>query len=197
MNLIVKSISDSLKNNMNIIGVTGHPASGKDTVADYLVSKGFNKVSGGDILREEMIKLGIPTDRSHLHEFVAGMRQKYGNGYLSDETIKRIKGDTVISGIRNLEEVKIFREKLVSNFKLIAVEAPQEVRYRWARERGRIGDDISLEKFKKEEDQEKANDSGSHEVDLVIGQADFKIVNETTKEDLFANVDKILLQIVV
>ena len=61
------------------------------------------------------------------------------------ETIKSIKGNTVISGIRNTEEVEVFRKKLGNIFKLIAVEAPIEIRYSWAKERQRIGDNISLD----------------------------------------------------
>ena len=180
------------KNMSKVIGVTGHPASGKDTVADYLVSRGFTKISGGDILREEMIELGIPTDRSHIQEYVKEMRKKYGNGYPSEETINRIKGDTVISGVRNSEEVRIFREKLGKDFKLVAVEAPLEVRYSWAKERGRIGDDVSFERFKTEEEVDRSSDSGSHEVDLIINQSDFKIINNAGKKELFNEVDKII-----
>ncbi len=175
-----------------IIGITGHPASGKDTVADYLVARGFSKVSGGDILREEMQKLEIPTDRSHLHEFVTEMRKRRGNGYLSEETIKRINGNTVISGIRNSEEVRVFREELGDNFKIIAVETPIEIRYQRAKERGRIGDNISFDQFSREEEREKAAESGSHEVNLVIATADTIIENNGTPEDLFQKVDKFL-----
>ncbi|HZS43061.1 MAG TPA: AAA family ATPase [Candidatus Paceibacterota bacterium] len=181
-----------MKANNKIIGITGHPASGKDTVADYLVSKGFIKISGGDILREEMHKLNLATHRANIHDFVSKMRLKHGNGYLSHETIKRIKGNTVISGIRNREEVKIFRKELGNKFQLIAVDAPLKIRYKWAQERKRTGDEISFEQFKKEEEREKAKDQGSHEVDLVMDEADLIILNEGTKEDLFKKVDKSL-----
>ena len=180
---------------MTILGITGHPASGKDTVADYLVLKGFLKISMGDILREEMQKQGIPTDRAHVHEFVRDMRKKGGNSYPAHEVIKRIRGNTVTCGIRNTEEVRIFREKFATDFKFIAVDAPIDVRYPCAKERRRIGDDISFEQFEIEEERERAHDSGSHEVDLVMAQADFKIINDATKEDLFGKIDKVLSQI--
>lgn len=41
---------------MIIIGLTGHPSSGKDTVAEYIANKGFAHISCGDLLREEMKK---------------------------------------------------------------------------------------------------------------------------------------------
>ena len=179
------------RNKMKIIGITGHPASGKDTVADFLVGRGWNKVSGGDILREQMTELGIPIDRASMHEFVSGMRQKHGNGYLCEETMRRIQGETVISGIRNREEVQIFREKLGAqgaDFQLWAVEAPLRTRYEWAKERNRIGDEVSFEEFTRQEDLEKKANSGSHEVDLVIAGADLKIINDGTLEDLYIKV---------
>ena len=176
-----------------IIGVTGHPASGKDTVGDYLVSKGHTKITMSDILRKEMTKLGIPTDRSSIHNYVTEMREKYGNGYLCQETIKRIKGNTVLSGLRNLEELKIFKEKLGESFKLISVESSIETRYVRAKERGRIGDNISFERFKIEEEEEKNSHSGKFGVDLLIKQADFNITNDGTKEELFKKVDVLLL----
>ncbi len=175
-----------------IIGVTGHPASGKDTIADYLASQGFFKISGGDILREEMQKLGIPIDRSHIHEFVNEMRKERGNGYLAEEMIKKIKGNAVVSGIRNSEEIRIFREKFGNAFKLIAVQTPIEARYVRAKERGRIGDAISFERFKTEEEKEKAAESGSHEVDNVMALADVIMNNDGSKEDLFQKIDTLV-----
>ena len=181
------------KSMSTIIGITGNPASGKDTVGDYLVSKGYTKITMSDILREEMTKLGIPTDRSSIHNYVTEMREKYGNGYLCQETIKRIKGNTVLSGLRNLEELKIFKERLGESFKLISVESPIETRYVRAKERGRIGDNISFERFKIEEEEEKNSHSGKFGVDLLIKQADFKIMNDGTISELFKKVDSILL----
>lgn len=178
-----------------VIGFTGQPASGKDTAADFLISKGFLKVSGGDILREEMNKLNIPINRETINNFVASVRKEKGNGYLSLETIKRIQGNSVISGIRNTEEVKIFREKLGKRFFLIAVETPLEARFERAKKRNRAGDSISFEQFKKEEDKERKSESGSHEVDKVISMADFLIFNDGTEEEFFRRVEETLSQI--
>lgn len=183
------STNKEMGNKNIIIGVTGHPASGKDVVADYLASKGFLKISGGDILREEMAKLGLPIDRSSIHDFVVEKRKERGNGYLSEETIKRVTGDTVISGVRNTDEVRILKEAFGKNFKLIAVETPIEIRFERAKERGRIGDDVSFDKFKEEEEKEKAQESGSHEVDLVIKKADIIIQNDGSIEELFKKID--------
>lgn len=168
-----------------VIGITGHPASGKDTVADYLRTIGFSKISLGDIIRRDMTALGIPIDRAHMSEFARKVREERGNGYLTEETVKAIAGDTVIAGVRNTEEVRIFKDRLGDRFKLMAIETPLEVRYARAQERKREGDLISFEQFKKEDEQERNSQSGSHEVDAVIALADVVLQNDKTMEDLF------------
>lgn len=175
-----------------IIGVTGYSASGKDTVGDYLASKGFTKVDGGNILREEMTKLGLPLDRTSIHAYVDKMRRQFGNEYVALETIKRINGNTVISGVRNIEEVRLYREKFGNDFKLISVESPIEIRYSRAKERGRIGDSVSFEKFKEEQDYERKTNSGSFSVDEVIDTSDFKVLNEGSLEELYKKIDNII-----
>lgn len=74
---------------------------------------------------------------------------------------------------------------------LIAVEAPLEVRYKWAKARGRTGDDISFGQFKLEEEKERGG-SSAHEVDKVIEMADHHIINGSSKEEMFVKTDKIL-----
>ncbi len=172
--------------------MVGHPASGKDAAAKYLEAKGFRHISVGDFLRELMRQKNIPTDRSHIRSFVKAMRAEEGNGYPAEEIAETITGDTIISGFRNTAEVAIFRKRFSETFIMIAVDAPAEIRYARIKERKRIGDDISFERFKEEEDAERAEDSGSHEVDKVMAEADLKIENHGTKQELFAELDKLL-----
>jgi len=179
---------------MLVIGITGQPLSGKDTVAEYLAERGFVHISGGEMIREEMTKLSLPTDRASINKFVAKRRQERGAGYLSEEIAESIKGDTVVSGFRNTAGVEIFRKKFGNDFFLIAVEAPLDTRYDRAKARGRIGDDISFEQFKQEEEEERGG-STFFEVDKVISLADYLIVNDGPKEELNTKVDKIIEEI--
>ncbi len=180
---------------MIIIGVTGQPGSGKDTVADYIGTKGFRTISGGDVIREKMREIGLTTDRATMYEFIKKRREQYGNAYPSEEIIEKITADTVVAGFRNRDEVKFFRTKLGENYFLIAVEASLETRYERAKQRNRIGDDITLEQFRIEEQQERATDSGSHEVDAVVAIADVTIQNDGTLEELHEKVDEVLARI--
>lgn len=184
-----------MENTPLVIGITGQPSSGKDTVAAHLVGKGFQHFSGGDILREEMKQLGLPLDREQVREFSAKMRETHGNAYLTKKIIRHISKNAVISGFRNVAGVETFRKHFPRTFALVAVDAPVEVRYRRARSRGRIGDDISFEQFQEEENQERVSPSGSHEVDKVIALADYHIQNTGTQEELFQKIDAVLAQI--
>jgi dephospho-CoA kinase len=173
-----------------IVGITGHPAAGKDMASHYFESEGFIHISCGDFLREQMKENNIPTDRAHMREFVKEMRTAYGNQYPAKEIIAGIRSNAVVSGFRNITEIETFRKAFDGNFILIAIDASLEVRYGRIHARGRHGDDISFEQFKIEEDKERREASGSHEMDKVIENADVIIENNGTKEELFATLKK-------
>jgi dephospho-CoA kinase len=175
-----------------IIGVAGHPSSGKDTVAHYLEERGFKHLSGGDTIRQKMKEIGLPLDRSSMREFIKGERAKHGNHYPAGEMADSIVGDTVISGFRNTAEVEIFKTRFPEEFTLIVVDSPIEHRYELAKARGRVGDDISFERFKEEEEKERRASDGSHEVDKVIASADKTVKNHQGLEELFKQIDEIL-----
>lgn len=171
----------------SIVGITGNPSSGKDTIARHFEEKGFFHISLGDLLRSEMKKNKIPFDRAHMHDFAIEMRKKRGSGYLAEEVVEMIAGNTVVSGLRNIEEVKILRERFGARFTLLSVEAPLEIRYEWSKGRGRQGDFVSFEQFKKQEEMERHGNLESQHVDDVVRMADFNIKNDNTKEKLLEN----------
>lgn len=175
---------------MLVIGIIGQPSSGKDTAANYLASKGFQHIHTSDLIREEMRREGIPTDRAHIHDFVKARRAERGLDYVAREAAEKVAGDCVISGFRNTAEVNVFKNKFGKNFILLAVEAPLELRYERARARNRTGDDISFEQFRAEEEAERR--SATHEVDNVIAMADHAIANAGSEEELFKQIDEVL-----
>lgn len=175
-----------------IIGVVGQPSSGKDTVADYLASKGFLHINSSDLIREEMRELGIETTRPNISQFVINKRKERGPGYLAEKALLVAKGNAVISGLRNVEEIRILRENKLGNFILIAIEAPIEVRYERLKARGRIGDNISFDQFQAEENVERNGAPDTHQVDQVIGLADVAINNDGSQDDLKKKIDKVL-----
>ncbi len=177
---------------MIVFGITGHPAAGKDTMADYMITKGFQKYTMGDVLREEMRSLGLPLDRVSMNKYGSERKKVSGNDYLCFEILKRIKGNSVIPGVRSTKEVETFKENLGDSFKMVYIEAPIEKRFEWAQDRNREGDNITFEQFKEQEERERNHESGSHEVDRVINISEIKISNDGTKEELYKKVDELI-----
>ncbi len=177
---------------MIVIGITGHPASGKDTIADYLIEKGFTKYTMGDIIREEMRSLGLSLDRPSMSKFIEKKKREAGLDYICKIILTKLKDKTAVPGIRSTEEVKTFRKELGDKFILIAVQTHIERRHKWAQDRNREGDQITLEQFKAQEDKERDDYASGLEVDRVIELADYMIDNDGTREDLFKKVDELV-----
>ncbi len=177
---------------MKVIGLCGQPASGKDTVADFFVAKGFSHVSLGDTLREEMRKQGKPIDRANMSVFAADAKKTRGRAYLAQLAADTVSGNAIISGIRGTAEVEFFRRRFGADFILLVVDAPLATRYARARKRNRPGDDISFEEFRRIEDHERSAASGAQEVDKVIALADHTIDNSGPIEALSAKLEPFL-----
>ncbi len=175
-----------------IIGLTGAPSAGKDTVATHLSKLGFTHISTSGIIREEMRKENLPLDRSHVSHYAIKSRHERGPDYLAKIAASKVNGNAVISGLRNIKEVEFLREEFGPDFVLITVEAPIETRYKWALERKRVGDDISFDQFKAEEDAERNGDEFAHQVDALIAMADKVIVNDGTRDDLLKKTEKLV-----
>lgn len=161
-------------------------------LAHYLTTKGFSLISGGDILREKMTTEGLPLDRTSMNAYVKKLYTEKGSDALIKEIIAHIKGNAVIPGFRNMFDVKYFREVFRDSFKLIHVHAPLEVRYQRVLFRQRAGDTTSFEEFKEQDERERNDGTGSHEVDQVIEAADFTIENNGTQEEFFAKIDALV-----
>lgn len=177
---------------MIIIGISGHPSSGKDTAAEYIATKGFDHISCGDILREKMVEIGLPTDRPSIRKFVTEQRKNIGAFYPVNIACQRIMNNTVMTGFRNLAEVEYVKNMYKSDFTLIAIQAPLQARYTRALSRNRNGDNISFEDFKVQEEVEKNNNPDSHEVDNVLLRAEYTIENSGSLKEFTEKIDIIL-----
>jgi dephospho-CoA kinase len=181
-----------------VIALVGHPAAGKDSSAHYFIKKNFLHISSGDILREMMRERNIPIDRAHTYAFAKEMRSERGNSFPAEEIVRRIMNhaseNTVISGLRNLSAVDYLRKRLGQNFFLVAIESPLKTRYERILARKRSGDAVTFEQFKAEEDRERRDPSGAHEMDSVIAAADAVVENNGTREELFEKLEAVLMK---
>lgn len=178
-----------------IIGITGLSASGKDTVAEILEQKGFANFSLSDIIREYCSSIGQETSRENLIAAGKYLREAFGNDYLPSQVIKKIREqkikNAVIVSLRHPDEIRLLKKE--TNFRLIIVDSPIEIRFaRTQARQGRPEDRDTFEEFKTHEDQERTGTASGQQIDAVMAMADETIENIGTIEELKGKVEDLL-----
>jgi dephospho-CoA kinase len=183
------------KNPKIIIGFVGKMCSGKGEAIKYLVEKyEFTVSSCSDRVREEIRRSGREITRDNLHQTAGNLRKEFGAQVLAERTWEQILGQkterAAIDSIRAIEEVEFL--KTLPNFYLIALEANQKLRFERITKRVISGqaDPTTWEAFVKSEERDNTGDGRN--IEACIKLADFHIKNETTKNELYSQLDKIM-----
>jgi dephospho-CoA kinase len=174
-----------------LIAITGEKLGGKDSVAHYLRDHyGAVKVVYSDILMEILGILDLPQSRRNTIILAPALRAAFGGGVLAPAMSKKIKESpadlVVLSGVRDSGEVPAVRKL---GGKILYVTAPFELRYQRFLQRREKHDDgqQSLEEFT---EQEQA--PTEIQIPAIGAQADYKIVNDGSLEDLHKKVDEFM-----
>ena len=180
-----------------IIGVVGPIASGKNVITDFLFEKGFTRLSLSEEVREETRLRGLPIERKILQDIGNEMRLKNGLDYWANRLIAKmdLSKNYVVEGIRNPGEVSALRK--LKEFILIATDAPIEKRFQWIMLRGKDSDPSSLEEVKKIDSRDRGEGEGAHGQQSILSMqtANFKIINDSTKEAMRKKAEKIFKKI--
>jgi dCMP deaminase len=180
-----------------IIGITGPNVAGKDTIAEYLKTKGFTHHSCSDIVREECSARGMQTIRENLILIGNELRARHGHHVMAERVLIKIhtnkEENSTIASIRNPDEAKVLQK--VKGFFLLGVTAPLEARYQRGIARGKDTDKVSYETFQKQDEQERRGKEGQQQVDRVMAMADYLINNDKTIPNLHHTVDHILKEL--
>ena|SRR3989344_2747228 len=175
-----------------IIGIVGQNGSGKDTVAEYLQSKGFNHISISNGLREEAARRGIEPTKDNLITLGNQLRNEYGNFILAKIALDKTEAgkDYVVTSIRNPGEIEELKKS--GSFTLLNVEAPLNLRFERMRTRNRQGDPLSYEQFLEIERRENTNQSNTTNIKACQDMANFTIINNGTLEELNNMISQVL-----
>lgn len=178
-----------------IIGLTGTFAAGKDAAAEYLKQKGFFYTSLSDLVREECIHQNRPIDRDTCRIVANETREKFGAEYFSKLAIQRIKEsgakNALAVSIRNIGEVAELKKN--PDFKLLAIDAPIELRYQRAIARKSEKDQITFETFKAQEEEEMTSKKENEmQIGAILKMADFTIINDGTTRELHVKIDELI-----
>jgi len=173
-----------------LIGTTGMPGAGKDTVREVIQKLGFQVIVMGDEVRSEAKRRGLDITPENLGKIMLEMRRVEGPAAIAKRCIQKIKSmDSpfiLIDGIRSLHEVEEFR-RIFPDFKVLAIHASPETRFKRLLRRGREDDPKSWEDFMKRDMRELSVGLGN-----VIATADYMLVNEGTKGELEENLMRLL-----
>jgi len=139
-----------------IIGLTGMPAAGKTTVANYLSQKGIPLLIMGDVVREVAENDGLEPTSDNLAKLMLRLRKRNGPEAVAHLIINKIKlmkkkdkqlSVVIVDGIRSMAEVQVLRR--IGSVKLLAIHGSTLTRYTHVRERGRSDVPSNIGEFDK------------------------------------------------
>jgi dephospho-CoA kinase len=181
-----------------IIGITGTFGAGKGTTVEYLKkNKRFIHLSAGGFLAQELQKEGKAATFENMANLGNELRAANSPSYLVEilfEQAKNTSGDCVIESLRTVGEINDLREK--GHFTLLAIDAEQKLRYDRNVKRGTESDNLTFDEFVKSEEKQLANtDPNKQNLLACIKMADYLIINNGTKKELFANIEMVFRNI--
>lgn len=175
-----------------IIGLVGPGGAGKGAAGAYLREKygaGYHRFS--EIIQRLTDQIYLEPSRDNLIRMSEAVRHEFGEDILARTMAHDVERDAAeivcVDGIRRLADIEFLLP--LSNFILVHLTADPEIRWQRIRMRKEKPDDANktLEQFQ-------ADEQRSTEVSIaaVAAQARVQIVNNGTKEELFAQLEKLL-----
>ncbi len=183
-----------------IIGITGTLGAGKGTVVEYLVNKkGFKHFAVSDtFLAGEAQKRGFEPNRIVRRDIANEYRAK-GPTKLMEAVYEMAKsaveaGDRIVLEPQHTAAEVAFIQS-IGGVEL-AVDADLHTRYDRIQKRGGSKDDVTFEQFAEEQKHEmESEDPNKNNLGAAIALADVTLQNNGTPEELYAQVEKALMQI--
>ena len=170
-----------------VIGICGPISAGKTEVSHYISSKGFQYVRYSHVLAQDMLDRAKSVDRASLQSLGWDVYSSQ-NQYKLNNRLKEYLhsfSHIVIDGMRHMEDFTFWKELCFNSFYLIYIDADysnRESRY-----------------IKKQDVSVKYSDALSHPVESHIpslhSKADFIIKNNGTEDELYKQVDNVLMEI--
>ena len=177
---------------MRIIAFVGMPASGKGEAALIAKDMGYMIVNMGDVIREEVKRMGLAATDKNLGMTGTRLRQDEGPEAIARRCIpglKNINDDTaVVDGVRNIEEVYLFNKEFGDDFILINIDSSSGNRHARIKQRGREDDRSMNEKALLLRDERELGWG----INKSITKADISIENNGTLDEFREKIRKLM-----
>ena len=185
-----------------IVGIASTIAAGRSTAVGHLLERhGFAWFSLATVLKAEAMRRGIPTLRDHLQQLGSELREVHGDAYLASKLrterqwLASTSAMVVIDSFKNVAEAEEFEKQ--KRFKLLGIDAPQELRWKRVQERRRQGDATTHEDFLQQDATDRGLDGARHGQQVVelLHVADEAIVNDGTIQEFLEKVDRFVMSV--
>ncbi len=178
--------------NRIILGLAGEIASGKGTVAQYIIDNYQGKsYRFSTVLRDITKRMHLEESRENLQKISTIFRQNFFDDILSSVVAQDIKNDDcktiAVDGVRRIADIKYLKQ--FPNFKLVYIDTEIEIRYHRITKRGENTDDNkkTFSQFQKDHQRE-----AELQIKKLINKADFVINNNGNFKSLYQQVDEII-----
>jgi len=123
-----------------VIAVIGMCGSGKSEAVKFFIEHGYNKVYFGEVVMDELKRLGLEVNEQNEREVRENLRKEFGMGAMAVKSLAKIEelyksGNVVIESLYSWDEYKIIKEKYGDSFKLLTIYTTKELRYKRLGER--------------------------------------------------------------
>lgn len=178
--------------NKIILALVGLAGSGKTEAMEYLVEKlKCPKVYFGDATFDEMRKNGLEINEANERKTREEIRSKYGMGAYAILSLQKIKdfyqkNSVLVESLYSWEEYLEIKKEFGDSFKVLAIYASPDTRIKRLSDR-------PIRPLTKEEliSRDYSQIENLHQAGP-IARADWTIINEGEKTDLYLELDKII-----
>jgi len=178
--------------NKIILAIVGLPGAGKTETVEHLIrEKNWPKVYFGDVTFDEMKKDNIEINEANERKMRESIRARLGMGAYAILNIPKIQelyknGNVIVESLYSWEEYLEMKKEFGDSFKVLAIYSNPETRISRMANR-------PIRPLNREDmiSRDYAQIENSHQAGP-IARADWTIVNEGTKEDLYKQIDQIV-----
>jgi dephospho-CoA kinase len=117
-----------------VIAVIGMCGSGKSEAVKYFVDNGYKRVYFGEVVMNEMKRLGLDVNEKNEKQTRENLRRDFGMGAMAVKSLPAIEeyikhSNVVIESLYSWDEYKILNEKFGESFKLLTIYTTKALRY--------------------------------------------------------------------
>ena len=178
--------------NKIILAVVGLAGAGKTESTEYVIKKtGWPKIYFGQAVVDEVARRGLPLNEANERLVREEFRAKDGIGAMAIANLPKVKelyekSNVIIESLYSWEEYLIIKKEFGENFKVLAIYTSFDTREK--RMLNRPHRPLSKEQLQSRDVSQIEN---LHQAGP-IARADWTIVNEGSKEQLYLEIDKVL-----